>query len=171
MTTRAAHCLNCGQPIYEGRFGVNGRWEPDYNPGSDPVSWRHKNGYAACLGQRWATPRPDIVVLCGSTRFFDQFMEANYRLTLEGKIVLSVGFFVNSTEVHGEGVGVVDVAVKVQLDELHKRKIDVADEVFVINVGNYIGESTRSEIEYAIEHSKPVTYLEPVCIEDALMEQ
>ena len=52
--------------------------------------------------------------------------------------------------------------VKEMLDELHKRKIDLADEVFVLNVGGYIGESTRSEIEYAQEHQKKIRYLEPV---------
>ena len=45
------------------------------------------------------------------------------------------------------------------LDDMHKRKIDMADEIFVINVGGYIGDSTQSEIEYAIEHGKTVRYL------------
>ena len=46
------------------------------------------------------------------------------------------------------------------LDDMHKRKIDMADEIFVINVGGYIGESTRSEIKYAQATGKPVRYLE-----------
>ena len=49
---------------------------------------------------------------------------------------------------------------KEMLDDMHKRKIDMADEIFVINVGGYIGDSTRSEIDYAIEHGKRVRYLE-----------
>jgi len=47
------------------------------------------------------------------------------------------------------------------LDDMHKRKIDMADSIFVINVGGYIGESTRSEIEYAKKNGRGVQYLEP----------
>lgn len=110
---------------------------------------------------------PRIVCLCGSTRFFDQFMAANYALTMQGVIVLSVGFYhhlaaeVHGT-LHGEDVGVETDEQKVALDELHKRKIDLADEIFVLNVDGYIGDSTRSEIEYAESHDKPVRYLEPI---------
>lgn len=107
---------------------------------------------------------PEIVCLCGSTRFYDEFQQANYDLTMQGKIVLSVGFYPHSkTEAggHGEGVGH-DSTEKIALDELHKRKIDLADRVFVLNVGGYIGDSTRSEINYAIDHGKPVDYLEEV---------
>jgi hypothetical protein len=103
---------------------------------------------------------PEIVVLCGSTRFYDEFQEANYRLTMIGKIVLSVGFYPHSIAKtgHGEGVGH-DSAQKLALDELHKRKIDLADSVLVLCPGRYIGESTRSEINYAREHGKPILYL------------
>lgn len=99
---------------------------------------------------------PEIVCLCGSTKFKDEFREANKRLTIEGKIVLSVGFF-------GHVDGWPDEAThenKNSLDELHKRKIDLADRVLVINVDGYIGDSTRSEIEYAYSHGVPVDYLE-----------
>ena len=96
-----------------------------------------------------------VITLCGSTRFKDQFFEAQKRLTLEGNIVISVGLFGHSgdNEVWTEGI-------KEMLDDMHKRKIDMADEIFVINVGGYIGSSTRSEIEYAMEHGKAVHYLE-----------
>lgn len=106
---------------------------------------------------------PEVIVLCGSTRFFDEFQKANYELTMAGKIVLSVGFYPHSKAEagHGEGVGHNSVE-KVALDELHKRKIDLADRVFVLNVGGYIGESTRSEIEYALDHKKPIDWLEIV---------
>jgi len=105
--------------------------------------------------------RPKIVVLCGSTRFYDQFQEANYRLTMDGKIVLSVGFYPHAKAEHGHGEGVGhDSAEKIALDELHKRKIDLADEVYVLNVDGYVGESTRSEIDYAIAAGKPVSYME-----------
>ena len=96
-----------------------------------------------------------VVTLCGSTRFKDQFIEAQKRLTLEGNIVISVGLFGHSgdDEVWTEGT-------KEMLDKMHKRKIDMADAIYVINVGGYIGESTRSEIEYAIRNGKEVRYLE-----------
>ena len=80
----------------------------------------------------------------------------NYVLTLEGNIVISVGLFGHSgdDEVWTEGT-------KEMLDDMHKRKIDMTDEVFVINVGGYIGASTRSEIEYARATGKKIRYLEP----------
>lgn len=106
---------------------------------------------------------PEIVVLCGSTRFYDEFQRANYDLTMEGKIVLSVGFYPHAKDRHGHGEGVGhDSSEKVALDELHKRKIDLADRVLVLNVGGYIGESTRGEIAYAIATGCPVDYMESV---------
>ena len=103
-----------------------------------------------------------VITLCGSTRFKDAFMEAQKRLTLEGNIVISVGLFGHSGdnevwESMDEGTL---TATKTMLDDMHKRKIDMADEIFVINVGGYIGSSTRSEIEYATETGKAVHYLE-----------
>lgn len=107
--------------------------------------------------------RPNIVVLCGSTRFYDAFQAANYSLTMRGQIVLSVGFYPHAKAEHGHGEGVGhDSAEKVALDELHKRKIDLADEVLVLNVYGYIGESTRGEIAYAEKIGRPVRYLEGV---------
>ncbi len=95
-----------------------------------------------------------VITLCGSTRFKKEFIEAQKRLTLEGNIVISVGLFGHSgdNEVLSEGV-------KEMLDDMHKRKIDMADEIFVINPGGYIGSSTRSEIDYASACGKPVKYL------------
>lgn len=101
--------------------------------------------------------RPEIVCLCGSTRFFKTFDEVNFSLTMLGKIVLSVGCNTKSDE--GLNLTLED---KRRLDELHKRKIDLCDCIMVLNVGGYIGYSTRSEIEYAKKHKKPVHYLEPV---------
>ena len=97
-----------------------------------------------------------VITLCGSTRFRDAFIEAQKRLTLEGNIVISVGLFghAGDAEVWSEGV-------KEMLDDMHKRKIDMADEIFVINVGGYIGESTRREIAYAEKTGKAIKYLEP----------
>ena len=98
-----------------------------------------------------------VITLCGSTRFKEQFLEAQKRLTLEGNIVISVGLFGHSgdDEVWTEGT-------KEMLDDMHKRKIDMADAIYVINVGGYIGSSTRSEIEYAREQGKTIFYLEKV---------
>ena len=105
-----------------------------------------------------------VITLCGSTRFKDEFMEAQKRLTLEENIVISVGLFGHSGddevwENMDEGTL---TKTKEMLDDKHKRKIDMADEIFVINVGGYIGSSTRSEIEYAKAAGKTVRYLEPV---------
>ena len=98
-----------------------------------------------------------VITLCGSTRFKETFLEAQKKLTLEGNIVISVGLFGHSgdDEVWAEGT-------KEMLDDMHKSKIDMADEIYVINVGGYIGESTRSEIEYAKKNGKGIRYLEPV---------
>jgi len=96
-----------------------------------------------------------VITLCGSTRFKDAFMEAQKRLTLEGNIVISVGVYGHSGDDEGWKEG-----TKQMLDNMHKRKIDMADAIYVINVGGYIGDSTRSEIEYAKKHGKSVMYLE-----------
>jgi len=102
------------------------------------------------------TGKYKVITLCGSTRFKEEFMKVQKELTLQGNIVISVGLFGHSgdDEVWTEGT-------KEMLDDMHKRKIDMADEIFVINVGDYIGSSTRSEIEYAEKHGKKVNYLEP----------
>ncbi len=91
---------------------------------------------------------PPIVVLCGSLRFARAWKEETRRLTLEGKIVLGVGCQGHTPE------------EKARLDALHFRKIDLADEVRILNVGGYIGDSTTNELMYAIASGKPVTFLE-----------
>ena len=103
-----------------------------------------------------------VITLCGSTRFKDEFMEAQKRLTLAGNIVISVGLFGHSGDQEvWEGMDESALSkTKEMLDDMHKRKIDMADSIYVINVGGYIGESTRSEIEYAKAHGKEVHYLE-----------
>ena len=103
-----------------------------------------------------------VITLCGSTRFKDEFMEAQKRLTLEGNIVISVGLFGHAGDKEvWEGMEEDTLTrTKEMLDDMHKRKIDMADEIFVINVGGYIGESTRSEIKYAEAQGKQVNYLE-----------
>lgn len=96
-----------------------------------------------------------VITLCGSTRFKEQFIEIQKKLTLEGNIVISVGAFghCGDNEVWTDGK-------KAMLDRMHLAKIDLADEIFVINVDNYIGDSTRNEIEYAKSKGKKVRFLE-----------
>ena len=103
-----------------------------------------------------------VITLCGSTRFKEQFLTVQKQLTLEGNIVISVGLFGHSGdhevwENMDEGTL---TKTKEMLDDMHKAKIDMADEIFVINVGGYIGDSTKSEIEYAKLHGKKVVFLE-----------
>ena len=96
-----------------------------------------------------------VITLCGSTKFKEGFYEAQKKLTLDGNIVISVGLFGHSGDdkVWNEGT-------KAMLDDMHKRKIDMADEIFVINKNGYIGSSTRSEIEYARANNKVITFME-----------
>ena len=96
-----------------------------------------------------------VITLCGSTKFKDEFLIEQKRLTLEGNIVRSVGLLGHSgdDEVWTENI-------KKMLDDMHKRKIDMADEIFVINKNGYIGSSTKYEIEYALKTNKKVSYME-----------
>ena len=98
-----------------------------------------------------------VITLCGSTRFREEYMEAQKCLTLEGHIVISVGLFGHSgdSEVWDEGV-------KEMLDEMHLSKIDMADEIFVVNPGGYVGKSTSREIAYALSQGKNVSSLCPL---------
>lgn len=109
------------------------------------------------LVREFGGPRPRIVTLCGSARFREEFEAVAYERTMRGEIVLSVVFPAGATT--GEGVRP-GSPTKVALDELHKRKIDLCDYVFVLDVGGYLGASTRSEIAYAEALGRPVEYLE-----------
>ena len=105
--------------------------------------------------------RPTIVCLCGSTKFAEAFRAANFRETLAGRIVLSIGVNMRTDGDLFTQLGPhAPVRIKKDLDDLHKRKIDLADEVLVLNVDGYIGDSTRSEVAYAREHGKPIRWLE-----------
>lgn len=109
------------------------------------------------MSERTYTPveRPVIVCLCGSTRFSEAFHDTNLRETLAGKIVLSIGCDFRSDDAIG-----LSAEDKARLDELHLRKIDLADEVLILNVGGYIGQSTMNELLYAKEHRKRIRFLE-----------
>lgn len=101
--------------------------------------------------------RPKIVCLCGSTKFKDTFLAVNKQETLAGNIVLSVGAFMHADDEDYASTP----EIKIKLDVLHKRKIDISDEVVVLNVNGYIGSSTKSEIEHATKLGKPIRYLYP----------
>lgn len=98
-----------------------------------------------------------VVTLCGSTRFKDVFEKVARDLTLEGCVILAPTVFGHA----GDGALVTE-GVKAMLDNMHLRKIDMSDEIFVVNVGGYIGESTRREIEYAKKNGRGVRYLEEI---------
>ena len=97
------------------------------------------------------------ITLCGSTRFKDDYIRVQKELTLAGNIVISVGLFGHQgdDEVWEDGV-------KEMLDDMHLAKIDMADEIFVINPGGYIGASTKREIAYASAKGKKISSLEPI---------
>jgi len=101
--------------------------------------------------------RPTVVCLCGSTRFYEAFRQAVHDETLAGKIVLTVGFFGHS--IHADESCTPEQ--KEKLNELHLRKIDLADEILVVNVDGYVGEGTVNEIHYAHENGKRVRWLQP----------
>lgn len=105
--------------------------------------------------------RPTIVCLCGSTRFSEAYQKANLEETLAGKIVLTIGCDMKSDAYLFEGKSEEELAeIKRRLDALHLRKIDMADEVLILNVGGYVGESTRREIGYATNEGKRIRWLE-----------
>ena len=112
--------------------------------------------------------KPEIICLCGSSRFIEQFAVLGWEFEKQGLIALGLhllpasycnqrhpGRDVSSHLAEAEGVAV-------SMDELHLRKIDLADRIFVINIGGYIGESTAREIAYAELHKKKIGYLEDI---------
>lgn len=104
--------------------------------------------------------KPTVVTLCGSTRFSEAFQDANLRETLAGRIVLSIGCDMRSDAEIFTNMSEEELAeVKRDLDELHKRKIDISDEILVLDVGGYVGESAMSEIVYAARAKKRIRYL------------
>ena len=96
-----------------------------------------------------------IVCLCGSTRFHDAYVEQNMLETRKGNIVLSCGVFGHTIHDFLN----LDEDDKRKLDKLHKDKIALANEILVLDVGGYIGESTKAEIEYAKYAGKTIRFL------------
>ncbi len=96
----------------------------------------------------------NVITLCGSSRFKNEFLETQKRLTLEGNIVISLGLFGHS----GDSEAFDSETIKMLYD-MHLQRIRMADEIFVVNVGGYIGASTKEEIEYAKILGKKISYL------------
>ena len=102
-----------------------------------------------------------IITLCGSTKFKNEIFEIQKKLTLQGDIVLPIIIF--------EETNVITNDTKKMLDSIHRRKIDMSDGIYVIDVNEYIGENTKSEIEYAKAHGKTIEYYShPDMIVDAI---
>jgi hypothetical protein len=124
--------------------------------------------YALDEGQQrfwraWSLGRrgPKIVCLCGSTRFWEAFRDVGLRETLAGNIILSIGIHAPGAETFAGHHGGEYKAVKEQLDQLHLWKVSLADEVLILNVGGYVGESTARELDHARALGKTVRWLEP----------
>lgn len=152
-------CKNCRRAVYLGPFFG---YEPDLDSAADRSIWRHAtSSYAACaagIGSRTVFAEPGgfpVITLCGSARFLDKFAEFSALFSRQGNIVLSLSMVKKDTADQDEKLH--DL-----LDRIHKGKIDMSHSIFVLNVGGYIGPSTRSEIDYAIATGKRVDYLEPV---------
>nr|WP_283410890.1 hypothetical protein [Anoxynatronum buryatiense] len=98
-----------------------------------------------------------VITLCGSTRFKEDFVRVQRELTLKRNVVISVGLFGHAD---GEYQTVLTEEVKEMLDDMHLQKIDMAEAIYVVNPGGYIGSSTKKEIEYAKQQGKRIEYLE-----------
>lgn len=122
--------------------------------GIDPISGYPIHTPTPC--PKCAVRKPPIVCLCGSTRFKEAFLKAQWDFSMQGVIILTTAGFS-----HADKIELTDDQ-KLVLDALHMRKIELADAVFVINEGGYIGESTAREIDHAVRTGKPVNYLEPL---------
>ena len=111
--------------------------------------------------KKLVSDKPKVICLCGSTRFTDVMLVYQWELTKQGFIVLSwcalpIGYFEGEDQTHiGDQEGVKEI-----VDEVHLRKIDLADEVHILNINGYIGESTRNELNYAKAKGKKIRFLE-----------
>ena len=94
-----------------------------------------------------------VITICGSTRFKKEIEAVAHDLTLQGHIVLAPCVF------HHHEDEEMPIEIKIQLDNLHKEKINMSDAIFVVNVDGYIGESTYGEIDWANRMKKQVFFL------------
>jgi hypothetical protein len=137
-------------------YHVVGELDPTRLPLAVPVQTTY-NGQSS---ENWT--RPKFVCLCGSTRFWREFQRQGLRLTMEGVIVLTIGAASGTDDEHFGNLPAAEYdRIKSGLDQLHLCKIAAADEVMILNVGGYIGQSTRKELDYARSLGKPVVFLEP----------
>lgn len=145
----------------------DGALSPRRSPTGPPVTTR-------AVPVEKQEPLPDVVTLCGSTRFPDAFDLANMHLSMLGKLVISVGLKGHADEPRGARFltsdGDESTPEKRNLDTLHYRKIDLADTIYVINVGGYVGSSTKREIAYARAHDKRVEWMFPDAIPQELAD-
>lgn len=153
----AIQCAVICASIYLDNHGLTDQRKETEKPVNIDVDlYRQKYGVSAAENE-FNKARPRVVVLCGSTKFLEAWRTAVEQETLDGKVVLPVGVFLHQKT----NADTITPEQKAGLDQLHKRKIDMADEVLILNVNGYIGESTKSEIEYAKKHAKPIRYLHP----------
>jgi hypothetical protein len=150
--------------IFPGKAGTKAGTDPGLPISSSGFALYLQTAYDGCVsetpeGRKMSTTpthvRPTVVCLCGSTRFLEAYFRAFYEEEHAGRIALTVPCFkadpcCKTPEDHA------------RLDSLHLAKIDLADEILVLNVGGYIGDSTRNEIAYATDQGKRVRYLEPI---------
>ena len=94
-----------------------------------------------------------VITICGSTRFKKEIEAVAHDLTLQGHIVLAPCVF------HHQGDEEISTEIKIQLDNLHREKINMSDAIFVVNVDGYIGESTYGEIDWANRMKKQIFFL------------
>jgi hypothetical protein len=94
-----------------------------------------------------------VITLCGSMRFREDFERLDADLTLAGHVVLTPTALDPSREITAEE--------RARLGRIHLQRIAMSDEVLIVNVGDYVGDSTRREIEHARSRGIPVSFLEP----------
>jgi len=100
-----------------------------------------------------------IATLCGSVRFREAFDMVNESLTLAGWVVLQPGVW-RHDELHNNKPE--SAEMKGMLDKLHNEKILMSDSIVVVNVGDYVGESTIREVMFAKLHDKKIYWVNPM---------
>lgn len=139
-----------------------GQVYPGLTPADHAIQVRHTDRLVIVEGVD-EPPTPTVVCLCGSTRFWRTFQDQSLAETLAGRIVLSIGAASGTDDQHFGNLPKEEYErVKTNLDWLHMRKIDLCDEVLILNVGGYVGESTARELAYARKLGRRVRFLEPV---------
>lgn len=134
-TEMKSHCLSCGDEVEKGQPYCSKCFQPTPN---------------------WKYP---VVCICGSTRFKKETLEMAEKLSIEGHVILMVNCW-NHADAFHEPQNEKDKAVKAMLDDMHLQKIRMSDYVLVMNIGGYIGKSTKAEIEYAKKIGKPIKWIE-----------